>query len=260
MSDISGNKIVLITYQSSVIVTGLENKLKVLGYAVTTIGDDASSVADHGSEADLFIYYLPVDILDDPAGMKQHDFGRVIDIIKDKKLILIGENRNHDPYMQAVPVIGEKVWIDKPVDHSVLEDKVSMLLRENAGDDVKRSILIVDDDPTYAKMVRGWIADRYNINIVTAGMHAIKFLTKNKVDLILLDYEMPVVDGPQVLEMLRSDPELADIPVVFLTGINSRESIERVLSLKPSGYILKNTTKDELVNTLKGIFKKIWGR
>ena len=68
---------------------------------------------------------------------------------------------------------------------------------------------------------------------------------------------MPVVDGPQVLGMLRSDPELADIPVVFLTGINSRESIERVLSLKPSGYILKNTTREELINALNGLFAKM---
>ena len=121
----------------------------------------------------------------------------------------------------------------------------------------ERRILIVDDDPAYAKMVSGWIKDQYTVNIVTAGMHALKFLIKNKVDLILLDYEMPVVDGPQVLEMIRSDPDLMNIPVVFLTGISSRESIERVLSLKPAGYILKNTTREDLLNTLRGLFAKI---
>ncbi len=119
------------------------------------------------------------------------------------------------------------------------------------------SILIVDDDPTYAKMIREWIRDQYSVNIVTAGMQAIKFLTKKKVDLILLDYEMPEADGPEVLGMLRDDPETADIPVVFLTGVNNQESIERLLSLNPAGYILKNTPKGDLVNTLKGLFEKI---
>lgn len=120
-----------------------------------------------------------------------------------------------------------------------------------------KSILIVDDDPAYAKMVREWIRDQYNVNIVTAGMQALKFLTKKKVDLILLDYEMPEADGPQVLGMLREDPELAGIPVVFLTGVNSPESIERLLSLNPLGYILKNTTRDNLCDSLKGFFEKI---
>lgn len=257
MSDISGSKIILITCQNSVIVNGLVNKLKDLGCEVMTVADDASDIEVYKSGADLFMYYLPVDGLDDPVSKMQHDFVKIIDMLKDKKMILIGENRNYDPYLKAAPAIGEKVWIDKPVDFSMLKDKISGLLQEKDKGNANRSILIVDDDPTYAKMVRGWIKDQYNINIVTAGMQAIKFLTKNKVDLILLDYEMPVVDGPQVLGMLRSDPDLADIPVVFLTGINSRESIERVLSLKPSGYILKNTTRDDLIKVLNGLFAKM---
>jgi CheY-like chemotaxis protein len=89
------------------------------------------------------------------------------------------------------------------------------------------------------------------------GMQALKFLGRKKVDLILLDYEMPEADGPQVLGMLREDPELAGIPVVFLTGVNSPESIERLLSLNPLGYILKNTTRDNLCDSLKGFFEKI---
>ena len=184
MNDISGSKIVLITCQSSIIVKGLENKLKGFGCEVLTIGDDVSDIEAHISGADLFMYYLPVDGLDDPVIMREHDFVRIIDLLKDKKLILIGENRDHNRYLEAAPDIAKKVWIDKPVDFSVLEDKVSGLLQEKEEEHVKRSILIVDDDPAYAKMIREWIRDQYNVNIVTAGMHAIKFLTKNMVDLI----------------------------------------------------------------------------
>ena len=257
MNDISGKKIVLITSQKSVIVNGLENKLKGLGYDVLTIEDDVSNIEDHRTGTDLFLYYLPIDALDDYEVMKKHDFVRIVDAIKDEKLILIGENRNQGPYQKAAPAIGKKVWIDRPIDFSILENNITILLQEKDGGSAERRILIVDDDPTYAKTVSGWINDQYTVNIVTAGMHAIKFLVKNKVDLILLDYEMPVVDGPQVLEMIRSEPGLADIPVVFLTGINSRESIQRVLSLKPSGYILKSVTKDDLRNTLRDLFAKM---
>ena len=116
-------------------------------------------------------------------------------------------------------------------------------------------ILIVDDDPDYAKIVKEWIKDDFKVDIVTAGVQAINFLMKlppnDQVDLILLDYEMPVVDGPQVLQMLRSDEVTEKIPVVFLTGVGDKESVIRVMSLKPDGYLLKSTSKDGLLKFLK---------
>ena len=114
----------------------------------------------------------------------------------------------------------------------------------------KKKILIVDDDPSYAKMVRKWIRDEYQPFSVTGGMNAISFLLKTPVDLILLDYEMLVVDGPQVFQMLRQEPATRDIPVVFLTGVGTREGVERVMALKPDGYILKSTTKEKLLGYL----------
>ena len=50
---------------------------------------------------------------------------------------------------------------------------------------------------------------------------------------------MPVCDGRQTLEMIRADEDLREIPVIFLTGVNSREHIEAVLKLRPAGYMLK---------------------
>ena len=81
---------------------------------------------------------------------------------------------------------------------------------------------------------------------------------QNQIDLILLDYGMPVVDGPQILEMLRSDTLTANIPVVFLTGIGTKESITRAMSLKPQGYILKTASKEELLKSLETIFEKLY--
>ncbi len=90
--------------------------------------------------------------------------------------------------------------------------------------------------------------------MVNSGLQAIKWLAKNKVDLILLDYDMPVTTGPQVLEMLRSDPETASIPVMFLTGKGDKESVMAVVALKPEGYFLKNIKKPELLEKLQEFF------
>ena len=68
--------------------------------------------------------------------------------------------------------------------------------------------------------------------------------------MILLDYEMPVVDGAQVLQMLRQEPSTQNIPVIFLTGVGGKEQVERVLRLRPTGYILKSTTKEKLLDYL----------
>ena len=118
----------------------------------------------------------------------------------------------------------------------------------------KKSILIVDDDPQYLSLVRQWLKDAYKVSMANSGLQAIKFLGKNKVDLILLDHEMPVTSGPQVLEMLRNDEETKGIPVMFLTGKSDKESVMAVLSLRPEGYFLKTIEKEELLQQLKDFF------
>ena len=65
---------------------------------------------------------------------------------------------------------------------------------------------------------------------------------------------MPVTSGPQVLEMLRSDPETRKIPVIFLTGKSDKDSVMSVVSLKPEGYLLKTIDKKELLDKLDEYF------
>ena len=73
-------------------------------------------------------------------------------------------------------------------------------------------------------------------------LNAISLLTQHHVDLILLDYEMPVVSGLQVLEMLRSEPATANIPVIFLTAKDDRETVMKVVAAHPEKYLLKTTS------------------
>ena len=56
----------------------------------------------------------------------------------------------------------------------------------------------------------------------------------------------------QVLQMLRQEPKTAHIPVMFLTGLGTREAVSRVMELKPEGYVLKSVTRDDLLKTLAG--------
>ena len=144
--------------------------------------------------------------------------------------------------------------LPRPLDYSNYINIVNTYTKKAATGELKKSILVVDDDPNYMNLVREWLKDTYKVSMATSGLRAIKWLGANKVDLILLDYEMPVTDGPQVLEMLRADDDTKDIPVMFLTGRDDKESVMAVVSLKPEGYFLKTIGKDELLNKLKIYF------
>ena len=113
---------------------------------------------------------------------------------------------------------------------------------------------MVDDDGTMLRTLKLWLSDKYQVYMANSGMNAISVLAKKKVDLILLDYEMPVASGPQVLEMLRSDPATKDLPVMFLTAKNDRESVMSVMGLKPEKYLLKTMPPDVLLRNIEEFF------
>ena len=118
----------------------------------------------------------------------------------------------------------------------------------------KHSILLVDDDPVCLRNMMSWLQNFYQVAVAKSGAACLSFLGKAKPDLILLDYEMPVCDGLQTLEMIRSEPEYADIPVMFLTSVSDTEKVREAIKLKPQGYILKNTDRVEFLNKIKAVF------
>ena len=95
----------------------------------------------------------------------------------------------------------------------------------------------------------------YEVSDVSSGVAAIRAITLDKPDLVLLDYEMPVCDGRHVLEMLRSEKEFADIPVIFLTTRDDHESVKKVLALKANGYLLKYLKPTEIKKRIDEFFK-----
>lgn len=112
----------------------------------------------------------------------------------------------------------------------------------------RKHILAVDDSAEQLMQIKEHLKEFYEVTLVGNGKNALKFLEKQKVDLILLDYMMPEMDGPDVYKLIREDEELQDIPVVFLTGVKEKETVVKTLvELKPQGYVVKPAKKSELV-------------
>ncbi|MBQ9483789.1 MAG: response regulator [Ruminiclostridium sp.] len=190
--------------------------------------------------------------------MPSHDVVRfLIDKLTDegKQMIIIGDAPDIAKLSAQIPEKLIYKTFTRPLDNEGYIKTVTELFEKKASGEFKKSILIVDDDPSYLNLVREWLKDEYKVSIVTSGMQAIKWLGKNSADLILLDYEMPVTSGPQVFEMLRSDEDTKDIPVIFLTGKSDKDSVLSVVAMKPDGYFLKNVEKKELLDKLDKFFK-----
>ncbi|CAH0525358.1 response regulator [Vibrio hippocampi] len=103
----------------------------------------------------------------------------------------------------------------------------------------KATILTVDDTVTNIEVVKGVLADDYMVQAALSGEVALKIIAKRKPDLILLDVMMPEMDGYQVCEILKSQPETKDIPVIFLTAKSQEEDETYGLSLGAVDYITK---------------------
>ena len=119
----------------------------------------------------------------------------------------------------------------------------------------RHRILVIDDATIIHKTIKGYLDSRYEVATAISGKIALRFLNAKEVSLILLDYEMPEMNGPAVLEELRKDPYLATIPVVFLTGINDVEKIKNALALKPQGYLLKPVEKEALIAKIRELIQ-----
>ena len=252
-------RIVMLMFQPSIVARGLEKKLVELGNKVTTYVGNFSEINDAIDDTDLFIFNLPTKMADDTTEL--NELVQVDKTVsqKGKNMLLVGEKELWVELGKIYNGISKFVWVYRPVELDELTKAMETVLSVKKAPAGNNRILIVDDDPEYAKTVRGWIKDYYKVDIVTAGMQAISFLLKvpedQGVNLILLDYEMPVVDGPQVFQMLRQEPATAHIPVVFLTGVGTREGVSKVMELKPDGYILKSTTRDDLLAYLDSRLK-----
>ena len=247
----SESNVLIIGEKESFLTRVLINKLKEGGitgkFVKWTVNDIHSNMVESG----LITLYL------DEGDRPPDD---VIHFLNDKmgdmgvQLIAIGEKLDVGFILDNMA--GDLIYKTyyRPLDNEQFVSNVQEYFEKVEAGEFKKNIMIVDDDPNYLGLVREWLKDRYKVHMANSGMQAIKMLGKNKVDLILLDHEMPVTSGPQVLEMLRADEETRYIPVMFLTGKSDKKSVMEVMDLKPEGYFLKSIERAELLQKLEDYF------
>ncbi len=247
------NTVLLISNKETFSIHGMETKLSDMEYEGIYVPDSIEELAELEWKSDLLVYYMDEKL---PIDSNFVVYLKDLCMEKEKSLVLIGRKEEYEQVLKNMPEKCINAWFERPLDMNKFLQTVKNLKDSMIMMAMRKTVLIVDDDVAYMQMIRDWLKDTYQVVMVNSGVKAIQWLTNNKADLVLLDYEMPVVNGPTFFEMLKSDPESDVIPVMFLTGQMTKSSVVTAMKLRPVDYLLKSITKSELRDKLTHYFAK----
>lgn len=140
-------------------------------------------------------------------------------------------------------------------------------MSENQSAGNPANILLVEDNPGDVRLTEeafkeGQISN--TLHVVTDGVEALEFLRKEGEyadatcpDIVLLDLNLPRMDGDEVLEEIRADPDLKHLPVIILTSSVAEEDVVKSYELKANAYLTKPVDPDKFVETIRS-FQEFW--
>ncbi len=121
-----------------------------------------------------------------------------------------------------------------------------------------KEILIVDDEPSIVVPVQFLMQQQgYDVLVAEDGHDALDMIYKYQPDLVLLDIMLPGIDGYEVCEIVRLNPKLRDVKIIFLTAKGREVEIAKGLALGADAYITKPFSNAELVAKVKTVLDNI---
>jgi DNA-binding response OmpR family regulator len=122
-----------------------------------------------------------------------------------------------------------------------------------------KEILIVDDEPNLVVSIQFLMEQQgYKVMIAERGEDALDLIYQYKPDLVLLDILLPGIDGYEVCEIIRLNPNYRNVKVIFLTAKGREVEIAKGLALGADAYITKPFSNTELVATVKELLEKTY--
>ncbi len=170
--------------------------------------------------------------------------------------IILLSSYNSDKARKRVAAVGADCYIhkDKLAFHAV-EETIHKLLPDagaEAGARKAGTVLLADDSMLVRTMLVNMLRSAGVEEVVQAknGVEALQRLSERKVDFVLTDYHMPVMDGPELLAAMREDEKLKGLPVIIATAEERRDHIDRILADGANGVLRKPISSNKLVKLL----------
>ena len=256
-----GKRLLFINEKKSMVANALVSGLENAGFTVEPVRPNVTELSrfvvkeqlssEEGGTPEIWLLYLQ----SSERGLRD-----VLSYIKDQvdehhvRFYVIGTQDELNDMLGDFPRTSIKAAITRPFRADEVIDTISAEYANIQKIMGSRRILVVDDDATMLRTYKDMLGVQYRVYTANSGMNAIQMLANTEVDLILLDYEMPVIKGPQILEMLRAETHTKNIPVMFLTSKSDRDSIIQVMSLKPANYLLKSLPQAEIMGKISEFF------
>lgn len=137
----------------------------------------------------------------------------------------------------------------------------------DGADGEPADVLLVEDNPGDARLTQEAFREgnvQVTLHVVTDGIEALDFLHRRRAhedaprpDIVLLDINLPRLNGDEVLEEMRSDPDLDSVPVVVLTSSSAEEDVERLYDRHANAYLTKPIDPDEFIETVRAL-EEFW--
>ena len=242
--------VVIVSEVQSYLILSLKSWFEQAEYEVTMVKADINAINNREETPSVMVLYVDENMLEEL---------QALNFIKDKAaegdipIFIVGDMDELNSVEKIISKNLIRQRFQRPINVNEVVATISHYERKH-GRQNKKKILVVDDSGTMLRNVKGWLEESYQVSLANSAAMAIKAIATNRPDLVLLDYEMPIVDGKQVLEMIRSEHDFADIPVIFLTSREDQETKDAVMALKPEGYLLKSMEPGEIVKSIDDFF------
>ena len=231
-----------------IVTKGIDNHLSAAGFRVISIPDEPDRIIAHRKSADLIVYY--------PNANEQSHIGIAMSLLGEicqddnKLLCLVGDTADLETAMASNGAHRVSRTYQRPVTIDQFVRDMQLFSDLERDFHRRKTIFVVDDDHGYLSVLEHWLQASYNVSCFQNGEDVLAGLSTITPDLILLDYEMPEMDGCELMKRIRTEFPDTKIPIIFLTGTNDRELVFHVLESKPEGYLLKTSQKEALLDAL----------
>lgn len=118
-----------------------------------------------------------------------------------------------------------------------------------------KTILIVDDDIASIHICRQFLADSFSVLTASSGKEAVRMVRYSQIDLILLDIEMPLMDGFTTYDEIRKNLAGLQVPIIFVTGKGDKKTVLKCKSKGAEGFIVKPFNKSVLIEKINQVFQ-----
>ena len=235
-----------------IVKKGIEKNLTEAKFNVITIPDEPDRIIASRNEADIVIY--------NPGTNDSSNIGITMNLLGEicqddsKILCLTGEISDINRAMSSNGSHRVSRTYPRPVEIKDFVQDMLFFTELQSEFHRKKTIFVVDDDPGYLSVIQHWLSPFYNVQCFNSGSEMLSGLSTVTADLLLLDLEMPKMDGFDLMKIIRTDHTDPPIPIILLTGNNNKDIVFHVLEYKPDGYLLKTSPKENILDVIHRFF------